>query len=385
MAQHWALGVVETRGMAALMGATDAMLKTAAVRVCGRHGIGSGWVTVTVEGEVAAVQAAVQAGRQAAERLGELIVAEVIPRPDASAMATMPHRAGLPAAEVGRQALGMLEVRGVAPLIEGADAMVKAAAVDLKGWAFIGGALTHLIVRGDVASVETAVAAGRRAAEDAGEVYATLVIPNPEVGLGPLLPPGILRDVAPAGALGVLETTGYVGAVVGGDAIVKAASVEVLPLRIGSGGRIVALIRGDLDAVQAAVEVGAEAARAAGELNSARVISRPDPVVMACFGGDAPEADVQEASGKAMGLIETRSTVALVKAMDQMLKSAEVTYGGSYKVGYFLTASVIRGDVGAVQAALSVGAAEAEKCGELVSTHVIPHPLPELTARLQHK
>lgn len=370
--------------MAALMGATDAMLKTAAVRVCGRHGIGSGWVTVTVEGEVAAVQAAVQAGRQAAERLGELIVAEVIPRPDASAMATMPHRAGLPAAEVGRQALGMLEVRGVAPLIEGADAMVKAAAVDLKGWAFIGGALTHLIVRGDVASVETAVAAGRRAAEDAGEVYATLVIPNPEVGLGPLLPPGILRDVAPAGALGVLETTGYVGAVVGGDAIVKAASVEVLPLRIGSGGRIVALIRGDLDAVQAAVEVGAEAARAAGELNSARVISRPDPVVMACFGGDAPEADVQEASGKAMGLIETRSTVALVKAMDEMLKSAEVTYGGSYKVGYFLTASVIRGDVGAVQAALSVGAAEAEKYGELVGAHLIPHPLAELEARLPH-
>lgn len=370
--------------MAALMGAVDAMLKTAVVRVCGRHGIGSGWVTVTVEGEVAAVQAAVQAGRPAAERWGELIVAEVIPRPDAGAMAAMPHRAGLPVSEVGRQALGMLEVQGLAPLIAGADAMVKTAAVTLAGWAFIGGALTHLIVRGDVASVETAVAAGRRAAEGVGEVHATLVIPNPEAGIGPLFPPGISGDVAPAGALGVLETTGYVGVVVGGDAILKAASVEILQLRIGSGGRIAALVRGALDAVQAAIEAGADAARAAGELNSACVISRPDALVMACFGGDAPEMGAPESVGNAMGLIETRSTVALVKAMDQMLKSAEVAYGGSYKVGYFLTASVIRGDVGAVQAALAVGAAEAEKYGELVATHLIPHPLPDLEARLPH-
>ena len=53
-----ALGILETRGMASLMGATDAMLKAADVSVKGRHGIGSGWVTVVVEGDVAAVKTA---------------------------------------------------------------------------------------------------------------------------------------------------------------------------------------------------------------------------------------------------------------------------------------------------------------------------------------
>jgi len=54
-------------------------------------------------------------------------------------------------------------------------------------------------------------------------------------------------------------------------------------------------------------------------------------------------------------------------------------------VGYFLTASVIRGDVGAVRAALDVGAEEAARHGELVSVHLIPHPYPELEERLAHQ
>ena len=51
-----AIGILETCGMASLMGATDAMLKSAEVQICGRHGIGSGWLTVVVAGQVAAVQ-----------------------------------------------------------------------------------------------------------------------------------------------------------------------------------------------------------------------------------------------------------------------------------------------------------------------------------------
>ena len=75
---------------------------------------------------------------------------------------------------------------------------------------------------------------------------------------------------------------------------------------------------------------------------------------------------------RAMGLIETRSTVALVRAVDQMLKSANVEYEGSYKVGYYLTATIIRGDVGAVRVAIDAGRQEAVKHGELVSAYVIP-------------
>jgi ethanolamine utilization protein EutM len=234
-----------------------------------------------------------------------------------------------------------------------------------------------------VAAVQTAVEAGRVAAE--AEVHATLVIPQPGTGIGLLLPPPPAAEPASTGALGVLETTGYAGAVGGSDAMVKAAQVDILRLSIGSGGRIVALVQGGLDNVQAALDAGAEAAQKAGELNTARVISRPAPEVMACFGGVDPEAGHAAGNSKAMGLIETRSTVALVKAVDEMLKAAQVEYEGSYKVGYFLTATVIRGDVGAVRVALDVGATEAVKHGELVSVHLIPHPFAELEQRLAHR
>lgn len=369
--------------MAALTAATDAMLKAADVRVCGRHGIGSGWVTVVIEGEVAAVQTAIGVGREEGQRYGELITDQVIPRPEDRAMRNMPHPAAAQERPLGRRALGMLETQGLAPLIEGADAMAKAADVEVAGWAFIGGALCHLVVRGDVAAVQAALSAGRSAAESVGPVYATLVLPQPIEGIGALLPPPLAGEAAGTGALGVLETTGYVGTVVGSDAMVKAAEVEIERLCIGSGGRSIALVRGALDTVRAAVEAGAAAATQVGELNAARVISRPDPQVMACFGGRMPERT--PAPGKAMGLIETRSTVALVKAVDEMLKAAEVVYEGSYKVGYFLTASVVRGDVGAVRAALDVGAQEAARHGELVSVHLIPYPYAELEERLIHQ
>jgi len=104
---------------------------------------------------------------------------------------------------------------------------------------------------------------------------------------------------------------------------------------------------------------------------------------MACFGG-VLEARTPP-SGKAVGLIETRSTVGLVKAMDKMLKTASVTLEGNYKVGYFLTASVIRGDVSSVRAALEVGAQEAAKYGDVAGVHLIPHPYKTLEARLPHR
>ena len=76
-----ALGMVETRGLAGMVEALDAMLKTAEVRYAGQKRVGSGLVTVLVEGDVAAVKAAVDAGAQAAQRVGELRSVHVIPRP----------------------------------------------------------------------------------------------------------------------------------------------------------------------------------------------------------------------------------------------------------------------------------------------------------------
>lgn len=76
-----AIGFLETRGLVALVEAADAMLKAAPVRLAGYRQVGSGLVSVVVEGEVAAVQAAVDAGAAAARALGELIATNVIARP----------------------------------------------------------------------------------------------------------------------------------------------------------------------------------------------------------------------------------------------------------------------------------------------------------------
>lgn len=371
--------------MTALVAAVDAMLKTVDVRVLGRHGVGSGWLTVVIEGVVSDVEAAIRIGSSEAVNHGELISADVIAGPVPGALESMPHRTDAGArGPFDAGAMGILETRGMVPLIRGGDAMVKSAPVRVAGWTSVGGALVHLVVRGDISSVQTALQAGKACADEVGEVYATLTIPRPEAGVEPLLPepPVSNGPREDAGALGVLETTGYASAVSGSDAMVKAAEVDLVRLVIASGGRVDALVKGRLDAVQAAVDAGVGGAQEAGELNASCVVSRPSSEIMACFGRF--DAGRTTSVNRAMGLIETRSTVALVKAVDQMLKSADVEYEGRYKVGYFLTASVVRGDVGAVRTALQVGAEEAERYGELVSAHLIAHPFRALEERLIH-
>lgn len=80
MAQS-ALGLVETKGLAALIEASDAMLKAANVEMIGWDKAGAGLVTSFVTGDVAAVKAAVDAGASAASRVGEVVGVHVIPRP----------------------------------------------------------------------------------------------------------------------------------------------------------------------------------------------------------------------------------------------------------------------------------------------------------------
>lgn len=79
-----ALGMIETRGLVALIEAADAMVKAANVTLVGWEKIGSGYVTVLCRGDVAAVKAATDAGAAAARRIGDLIAVHVIPRPHAN-------------------------------------------------------------------------------------------------------------------------------------------------------------------------------------------------------------------------------------------------------------------------------------------------------------
>ena len=94
-------------------------------------------------------------------------------------------------------ALGMIETRGFAAMVEASDAMVKAAKVELVSYEKIGGGLVTAIVRGDVAAVKAAVDAGSRGAEKVGEVISVHVIPRPHVNVDRVLPlgrpPGVPR------------------------------------------------------------------------------------------------------------------------------------------------------------------------------------------------
>lgn len=76
-----AIGLIETKGLIALVEATDAMAKAANVKIVKRVQIGGGLVTTVVRGDVGSVRAAVEAGAAAAQQVGELVASHVIPRP----------------------------------------------------------------------------------------------------------------------------------------------------------------------------------------------------------------------------------------------------------------------------------------------------------------
>ena len=84
------------------------------------------------------------------------------------------------------EALGMIETKGLVPLIEASDAMLKSANVTLIGWQKIGSGLVTALVVGDVAAVKAAIDAGAEAASKVGEVVAVQVIPRPHEELGGL-------------------------------------------------------------------------------------------------------------------------------------------------------------------------------------------------------
>ncbi|MDK2800609.1 MAG: hypothetical protein PWP27_1493 [Clostridiales bacterium] len=84
--------------------------------------------------------------------------------------------------------------------------------------------------------------------------------------------------------------------------------------------------------------------------------------------------EVANMQNQALGMIETRGLVAAIEAGDAMLKAANVKLIGTEKIGSGLVSIMVRGDVGAVKAAVEAGAAVAGRLGEVVAVHVIPRP-----------
>jgi ethanolamine utilization protein EutM len=94
------------------------------------------------------------------------------------------------------EALGMIETRGFAAMVEAADAMVKAAKVELVSYEKTGGGYVTAVIRGDVAAVKAAIDAGTRGAEKVGEVVSTHVIARPHTSVDLVLPLGRADEAA---------------------------------------------------------------------------------------------------------------------------------------------------------------------------------------------
>ena len=88
---------------------------------------------------------------------------------------------------------------------------------------------------------------------------------------------------------------------------------------------------------------------------------------------------------KAIGLIETKGLVGSIEAADAMVKAANVTLMGEERIGGGLVTVIVKGDVGAVKAAVDAGAAAAKRVGEVISIHVIARPHEEIEKLLPGK
>ncbi|WP_164985145.1 BMC domain-containing protein [Ammoniphilus sp. CFH 90114] len=89
--------------------------------------------------------------------------------------------------------------------------------------------------------------------------------------------------------------------------------------------------------------------------------------------------------GEALGMVETKGLVGAIEAADAMVKAANVEICGYEKIGYGLVTVLVKGDVGAVKAAIDAGAEAAKRVGELVSVHVIPRPHSEVERAILSK
>ena len=180
-----ALGLIETLGMVPAIYGADSMLKAADVELISYENVGSTLVTIMVKGDVAAVKSSVDAGAASASSIGKLTACNVMPRPiRAVGDIVSVHAVESDAPSKKLKAIGLIETFGIVFLLEAADAMVKAASVELIGYENVASGYVSALVQGDVAACKAAVAAGVQAVADMGaQVYSSVVIPTPHPDL----------------------------------------------------------------------------------------------------------------------------------------------------------------------------------------------------------
>ena len=148
------------------------------------------------------------------------------------------------------------------------------------------------------------------------------------------------------------------------------------------------IIRETLDSAKVAeiIKATLEAVNAAKEAPKAEPVKAEEPKAEPVKEEAKPEKEIiketRRMTQQALGMIETRGLIAAIEAADAMLKAANVELVGTEKIGSGLVSVMVRGDVGAVKAAVETGASAASKLGEVIATHVIPRPHNDIEAIL---
>jgi ethanolamine utilization protein EutM len=206
-------------------------------------------------------------------------------------------------------------------------------------------------------------------------------------------------------SLGLLEIGNLTPALLVADRCAKAAGVHILGIESADSAAQCIKLVGNAGDVEEACKIGAALGLAMGTTatyvvmagplpETLRVADRP-PVFNPMLGmydartpstGRSDVKTPQEphmSTSDAIGLLETQGLVAALHATDEMLKSANVTLVGKEKIGAAYVTIVVKGDVAAVQAAISTAKATVERLGgKLIMADVIPRPHPELAALL---
>jgi len=170
-------------------------------------------------------------------------------------------------------AIGALEFNSIARGIESADAMAKAAAVDIFTSRTICPGKYLTLIYGDVSAVNASIEAGKEIAR--GFVVDDFVIPNVHPDIFPALTG--TADIMDIEAVGVLETYSALTGILAGDAAAKAAPVSLIEIRIanGIGGKAILILTGDVASVEASIRAGIDAISHTGLFVTSVVIPSP--------------------------------------------------------------------------------------------------------------
>lgn len=176
-------------------------------------------------------------------------------------------------------------------------------------------------------------------------------------------------------SIGLVEVSSIATGYLAQDAMLKAASVELLLARTICSGKYLIVVGGEVASVQSAVDAGA--ARCRGSLIERRVVTKVHPSVFPAIG---LAVDAVPEQVKALGLIETFSASSIVDVADAAAKAADVVL---FRIHLAMAIGgkgfvVMTGDIASVEAAVAAGAAIASEEGILVGKAVIPGPAKEL-------